>query len=63
MKLSDFKGMSVKDLSSKANELKGQIFEASIKNRIGQLSNPLVIRQLRRDLARVLTVLSQKRNG
>lgn len=63
MKLSDFKGMSVKDLNSKANELKGQIFEASIKNKIGQLSNPLTIRQMRRDLARVLTVLSQKRNG
>jgi len=57
MKYTDVSGMSEKDLGNKTRELRAQIFEARMKNTIGQLPNPMVIRELRRDVARMQTAL------
>lgn len=57
MKYADIKDLSQKDLRSKINELRRTLFEDGMKNRMGQLSNPLALRQARRDIARLKTAL------
>jgi large subunit ribosomal protein L29 len=60
MKFAEIKDLSVADLKKKKNEVIGQIFDSRIKNQLGQLTNPLVIRVLRRNLARLNTAIAAK---
>jgi large subunit ribosomal protein L29 len=54
--------MSVDDLKAKEKELSEQMFRLRLQQSIGQLDNPMRIRQTRRDIARVRTVLRQKQS-
>lgn len=60
MKYSDISGLSAKELNKKRQELRQEMFEARMKNTLGQLANPLSIRATRRDIARVNTALRSK---
>ena len=60
MKFTEIKDMSVTELKKKRSTLSEQLFEARMKNSIGQMANPLTIRQLRRDIARINTVIVGK---
>lgn len=60
MKFADVSGLSDKDLTKKTKELRTQMFEARMKNALGQLANPMTIREMRRDVARLQTALSAK---
>jgi large subunit ribosomal protein L29 len=60
MKFKDIQGLSVTELKKKKSSLTQEIVEAKMKNSLGQLSNPLVIRHARKEIARVNTVLTQK---
>jgi large subunit ribosomal protein L29 len=60
MKYSEIKDLSNKELIAKINDLENQKFEAQIKNKIGQLTNPLMIRKIRRDIAKIKTAVAQK---
>lgn len=62
MSSKEYKALGEVDLKNKVVLLKSRIVELKLKNGLGQVANPLEIRSLRRDLARVLTVLSEK-NG
>jgi len=53
--------MSAEELSAKERELSEQLFKLRFQKSIGQLDNALKIRETRRDIARVKTVLRQKR--
>lgn len=52
--------LSVDELHKKAATLRHELFQARIARVNQQLKNPLKLRQLRRDIARVLTVLKGK---
>lgn len=60
MKFTDIKDMSKTELAKKQKSLAKDIFSAKMKNSLGQLSNPLEIRKMRRELARIKTAISQK---
>ena len=60
MKYADVSGMSEKELLKKSKEVRGQMFEANMKNALGQLANPMTIRHLRRDVARLKTAMTAK---
>ncbi|MES2965802.1 MAG: 50S ribosomal protein L29 [Bdellovibrionota bacterium] len=60
MKYADVSGLSDKDLMKKSKELRTQMFEARMKNALGQLANPMTIRELRRDVARLKTAATAK---
>lgn len=62
MKYTDIKEMGTDELVKKRKEIVEGLFQARMKNHLGQLGNPLEIRQLRRDRARIETALTQKRN-
>jgi large subunit ribosomal protein L29 len=60
MKYGDFKEMSVPELTKKRKALAQELTLNKMKNSMGQLANPLQIRFLRRDIAKVNTALTQK---
>lgn len=60
MEFNDIKELSSADLKKKKTALVKELFDAKIKNSIGQLSNPLTIRSLRRDIAKINTALVRK---
>ena len=60
MKYTEIKDLSAVELKKKRTGLTQDLFEANIKNSLGQLGNPLEIRKLRKNLARVNTALVQK---
>ena len=61
MKPEKVREMSSEELTAKERELSEQLFKLRFQKSIGQLDNALKIRETRRDIARVKTVLRQKR--
>ena len=61
-RIAEFKDLSADDLRTKEQELDDQLFRLRIQKSMGQLEAPLKVRTVRRDLARVKTLLRQK-NG
>jgi large subunit ribosomal protein L29 len=60
MKFSEVADMSAAELTKKKKELMQELFEAKMKNALGQLTNPMVIRHVRRDIARMNTAFRNK---
>jgi large subunit ribosomal protein L29 len=60
MKAAEVRSLGADELGAKERELTDQLFRMRIQKSMGQLENPDRIRLVRRDLARVKTVLRQK---
>lgn len=60
MKFLEINGLSINELKNKKITLSEELFNARIKNSIGQLTNPIVIRDLRRNIARINTAIVKK---
>jgi large subunit ribosomal protein L29 len=60
MKASELRDQTVEDLREKERDLAEQLFALRLQKVTGQLEKPHRVRQVRKDLARVLTVLRQK---
>ena len=60
MKAKSFIEMNVKKLSNKIAELKQELFHLRFKHATNQLSNPMVIVQCKKDIARAKTVQNQR---
>ena len=63
MKFADVKELSAVEVNKKIRETKEKMFEARMKNSMGQMTNPVSIRGMRRDIARLKTVLTAKLRG
>jgi len=63
MKANQLRDLSQHELEAKATELRGELFSARIKKATGQLENNALLRKLRRDVARVQTVLRQRQEA
>ena len=57
----ELRDSSVDELLQKEKDLAEQLFALRLQKVTGQLEKPARVRQVRRDLARVLTVLTAKR--
>jgi large subunit ribosomal protein L29 len=55
--------LSLADLKGKQLELQEQLFRLRLQKSIGQLDDGLKIRQTRREIARVLTIMREKAAG
>ncbi len=60
MKPAELKGLTPEELTAKSLELRGEFFNAKVKKSTGQLENTAKLKLLRRDIARVETVLREK---
>jgi ribosomal protein L29 len=56
----DIKKMDVKDLSQRVTAIRKELQTLTLDKNIGKLTDRKVITKKRRDLAQILTVLSQK---
>jgi large subunit ribosomal protein L29 len=61
MKAAELRDLGVDELGTKERDLTDQLFRMRIQKSMGQLESPDKIRMVRRDLARVKTMLRQKR--
>ncbi len=60
MKASEVRKMSAKELESKLMDLKKDLFQLRLQHATNQLDNPVRIAQVKRDIARVKTVIRQQ---
>lgn len=60
MKASELRDQTVEDLRDKERDLSEQLFALRLQKVTGQLEKPARVRQVRKDLARVLTILHEK---
>lgn len=60
MKVIELKEQTREELEIKLLEIKKSLFNLKLQKSTGQLENPLKIRNLRKDIARIKTVLREK---
>ena len=60
MKASELKELTVEELTRKAGELRENLFNLKIRRRAGTLESTADVTKNKRDLARILTLLTQK---
>ena len=60
MKIGEIRDLAVDDLQARAKDLDDQLFRLRIQKSMGQLEAPAKVREIRRDLARVKTILREK---
>jgi large subunit ribosomal protein L29 len=63
MKAAELKDLPVEELNRKAAELRENVFNLRIRHAAGTLDSSADLGKQRRDLARVLTVLNQKKKA
>ncbi len=63
MKASELREQTVEELKDTERELAEKLFALRLQKVTGQLESPAKIRVVRRDIARVLTVLQEKENS
>ena len=57
MKASEIRNLSAKELDEKLLELKDELFKLRFQQAINQLENPMRISAVKKDIARVKTVI------
>ncbi len=60
MKIAEIRKLSTTDLTSESTKLREEIAELKRRMHMGEVQNVRVIRVKRKDLARMLTVLSEQ---
>lgn len=60
MKANEIRQMSTKELDVKLNDLKAELFNLRFQLATGQLDNPMRIKAVRKDIARVKTIMRER---
>ena len=63
MKTKEVRQLSDADLNLKLKELKGELFNLRFQSATGQLDNPLRIKSVRKDIARIKTIVREREIG
>jgi len=63
MKAKELRQLSDTELKNKLNELKAELFNLRFQLATGQLDNPARIKQVRKDIARVKTIMRERELG
>ena len=61
MDLKEIRELSLQDLAARKHELREESFHLRIQQQSGQLEKPSQLRAIRREIARIETVLTQKK--
>lgn len=62
MKTKDIRTMAVNEIDSKLVELKDKLFKQKFQKTLGQAESPYKIRQTKRDIAKLMTILAEMRS-
>ena len=60
MKTAELRDKSVGELENRQKELSEQLFKLRFQRATGRIENPMKIRQVRREIARIKTLLGEK---
>jgi len=60
MKARELREKSIEELRRSEGELREQLFKLRFQKAAGQIENPVKIRLVRKDIARVQTILAQR---
>ncbi|MEA2195883.1 MAG: large subunit ribosomal protein [Solirubrobacteraceae bacterium] len=60
MKASQLRDQTIEELNDRERDLSEQLFALRLQKVTGQLEKPARVRQVRKDLARVLTILHER---
>jgi len=63
IKASKLREQSDEELERQLHDLEEQLFKLRFQKSTGQIENPVKLREVRRDKARVLTVLNERRRS
>jgi large subunit ribosomal protein L29 len=63
MKPTELRELSDEELMQKDEELKDQLFKLKFQHALGQLEDAMKLNNLKRDRARVLTILKERKEG
>lgn len=62
MKYAELKDLTLQELASRSNEMRRELFNLRLQKASAQLEKTARVRSLRKDIARVETAISQRRN-
>ncbi|MEG0998363.1 MAG: 50S ribosomal protein L29 [Clostridiales bacterium] len=60
MKMKEINEMTQEELGRKIEDLKSELFNLRFRLATGQLDNPMVIKEVKRNIARVKTVIRER---
>ena len=60
MKISEIQGLTVAELNAKLKELNSELFNLRFSHATRSLANPMQIHNVKKDIARVKTILREK---
>lgn len=63
MKTTELRDLSEEELQNKGEELKDQLFKLKFQHAIGQLDNAMKLKNIKRDIARIKTILREMKEG
>lgn len=63
MKIRELKELTPDELRAKEAELRDQLFKLRFQKSVGQLENPLKLKNVRKDIARIQTLLNVPGKG
>lgn len=63
MKTKELKDLSLSDLNQKLDSSRKELVELKLKHSGHQLKNPIKIREVRRDIARINTIIAEKKRS
>lgn len=63
MKAAELVDLSAEELERRLKELEQEYFNLRFQNTVGQLENPMRIRQVKKDIARIKTVQNRRVSG
>jgi large subunit ribosomal protein L29 len=59
MKASEIRDMNLDEMTSKVSDLREELFNLRFQHEIGQLENPQRMKQMKRDIARIETIIKE----
>ena len=59
MKASEIREMNIEEMERKLSDLKEELFNLSFQHEIGQLENPQRMKETKRDIARIKTIIRE----
>ena len=63
MKAKDIRSMTIDEMEGKLAELKDKLFKQKIQKSLGQSDNPFKLKETKKDIARISTILTEKRKN
>lgn len=63
MKPKDLRTLTLPELEQRLREAKEELFNLKFQHKTGQLGNPLRIREVRKDVARLNSILAEMKGG